>query len=41
MSPEYMLILFEDPMGRLMLGGALVLQFIGFLVIRRIIDIEI
>lgn len=41
MNPEYMVILFEEPIGRFMLAGALVLQFIGFLVIRRIIDIEI
>lgn len=41
MNPEYMMILFEDQFGRLMLAGALILQFIGFLVIRRIIDIEI
>jgi len=41
MNAEYMMILFESPIGRFMLAGALVLQFIGFLVIRRIIDIEI
>jgi Flp pilus assembly protein TadB len=36
-----MQILFEEPMGRALIALAAVLQFVGFLVIRRIIDIEI
>jgi tight adherence protein B len=41
LNPEYMSILFTEPMGRLMIAGAVVLQVIGFFAIRRIIDIEI
>lgn len=41
MNREYMAILFDEPVGRAMIAGALVLQIAGFFVIRRIIDIEI
>jgi tight adherence protein B len=41
LNPEYMAILFEDPMGKVLIAAAAVLQFLGFLLIRRIIDIEI
>jgi tight adherence protein B len=40
-SPEYMSVLFEESTGRLALGFAGVLQIVGYLVIRRIIDIDI
>jgi len=41
MNPTYMAILFEDPMGKVLIAAAAVLQFLGFVLIRRIIDIEI
>jgi len=41
LNPEYMAILFEDPMGKVLIAMAAMLQFLGFLLIRRIIDIEI
>jgi tight adherence protein B len=41
MNPEYIKVLFVQPVGRLMLGVALAGQVIGILVIRRIVDIEI
>lgn len=41
LNAEYMSILFTDPVGRLLIAGALVLQVIGFIVIRRIVDIEV
>jgi len=41
LNPQYMAILFEDPMGKVLIAAAAVLQFLGFLLIRRIIDIEI
>ncbi len=41
LNPEYMAILFEDPMGKVLIAAAAVLQLLGFLLIRRIIDIEI
>lgn len=41
LNAEYMSILFENPIGRLLIAGALVLQVIGFIVIRRIVDIEV
>lgn len=41
LNAEYMSILFEEPVGRLLIAGALVLQVIGFFIIRRIVDIEV
>ena len=41
LNAEYMNILFTDPIGRLLIAGAVVLQIIGFFVISRIVDIEI
>lgn len=39
-NPDYIRVLFAEPLGQAMLGGAAVLQVIGFLWIRRIIDIR-
>jgi tight adherence protein B len=41
MNSEYMSVLWEAPVGRLLIAGAFVLQIIGFVVIRRIVDIEV
>jgi tight adherence protein B len=41
LNSEYMMILFEEPMGKVLIALAATLQFLGFLIIRRIIDIEI
>lgn len=41
LNPEYMSILVTEPVGRLMIMVAAVLQIVGYLVIRRIIDIEV
>lgn len=38
--PDYIGTLFTEPAGRLMLGVAVTLQVFGFLVIRRMIDLE-
>lgn len=40
-APEHMSVLITDPLGRAMVGAALLLQVIGVFVIRRIIDIEV
>lgn len=40
MAPDQMSVLWTDPIGVRMLIGAVVLQIVGVLVIRRIIDIE-
>ncbi len=40
-NPEYMRVLWTDPMGKLMLITAIVFQIIGFLWIKKIINIEI
>jgi tight adherence protein B len=40
-SPEHMKLLFREPMGQMMLVGALVLQTIGFIWIRQVIKIEV
>jgi tight adherence protein B len=41
MNPEYIKVLFIHPLGKIMLGIALVGQVVGILVIRRIVDIEV
>jgi len=41
LNPEYMKVLFVDPLGKAMLVAGLVSQFIGMMVIRKIIDIDI
>jgi len=41
LNTEYMMILFEEPIGRLMIAAAVFLQLLGFFAIRRIVDIEI
>ncbi len=41
LNPQYGTLMFTHPMGRLMLGGAVVMQLIGFLWIRKIINIDI
>jgi tight adherence protein B len=40
-NPPYMKLLFTHPMGKLMVGIAAVMQIIGYIWIRRIVDIEI
>lgn len=39
-NPDYMQTLFQDPLGQAMLAGAVILQGIGFLWIRRIVNIR-
>jgi len=41
LNKDYIMKLFTDPMGQWLLGGAIVLQFLGALVIRKIIDIKV
>jgi tight adherence protein B len=41
LNPNYCMTLFTDPMGHQMLAGAIVLQVIGALVIRKIINIKV
>lgn len=38
---EYLFVLFQDPLGWLMVGMALLMQVVGIFVIRKIIDIEV
>ncbi|MCL5057063.1 MAG: type II secretion system F family protein [Actinobacteria bacterium] len=40
-SPDYMSVLFTTPFGLAMLAGAVILEIIGILLIRKIIDIKI
>jgi len=40
-DPEYVGILFEHPLGRMMAIAAVVMQIVGFLWIRKIVDVEI
>ena len=41
LNNEYVMKLFTDPMGQWMLGGAIVMQLLGALVIKKIIDIKV
>jgi tight adherence protein B len=41
LNPTYVRLLFTDPMGKLMLLTAFIFQIMGFLWIRKIVDIEI
>jgi tight adherence protein B len=41
LNPPYIRLLFTDPIGKLMLMTAVIFQIIGFLWIRKIVDIEI
>ena len=41
LNKDYVMKLFTDPMGQWLLGGAIVMQFLGALVIRKIIDIKV
>ena len=41
LNQEYLTILFETPIGRILIAVALILQVMGFLVIRRIVHIEV
>jgi tight adherence protein B len=40
-NPEYMLGLVRETLGLIMLGLALILQFMGILIIRKIVNIEV
>ncbi len=40
-SPDYITPLFTEPIGKVMLGVALVMEVIGVMIIRRILDIEV
>ncbi len=39
--PSYMKRLFEDPMGHTFIAIALVMQFLGFMIIRKIVTIRV
>jgi tight adherence protein B len=41
LNHDYAMMLFTDPLGRKMLAGALVMQFLGALMIRKIIQIKV
>ncbi|MHB1035532.1 MAG: type II secretion system F family protein [Pirellulales bacterium] len=41
LNPDYVTVLFTDPMGKKMLAGAIFLQVLGALVIRKIVNIKV
>jgi tight adherence protein B len=41
LNPDYAMMLVTEPLGRFMIVGAVIMQIIGYLWIRRIVDIEI
>jgi tight adherence protein B len=41
LNPGYVMLLFTEPLGQKMLGGAIVLQVLGAIAIRRIVNIKI
>ena len=40
-NPGYLTPLLEDPIGQIAIGGAIFMEIVGFIVINRIVDIEI
>lgn len=40
-SPDFTGLLFTDPLGRMMLAAAVVMEVVGFLIIRNIVNIEV
>lgn len=40
-NPDYLRVLVEDPIGQKMLAGAIVLQILGTIVIKKIVDIKV
>lgn len=40
-SPDYIAPLITDSLGRMLLGAAVVMEVVGFLIIRKIVDIEV
>lgn len=41
LNPDYIMLLFEDPMGHKMLAGAITLQVLGAFFIRKIVNIKV
>jgi tight adherence protein B len=41
LNPDYVMTLFTDPLGKKMLAGAILLQFLGAIAIRKIITIKV
>jgi tight adherence protein B len=41
LNPTYVSVLFTDPMGTKMLAAAVLMQIIGALVIKKIVDIKV
>jgi tight adherence protein B len=41
LNPKYLMVLFNDPLGTKMLTGAIIMQFLGALVIRKIVNIKV
>jgi tight adherence protein B len=41
LNPDYVMVLFTDPIGKKMLAGGVVMQFLGALVIRKIVNIKV
>jgi tight adherence protein B len=41
LNPDYVMPLFTDPMGRQMLAGAIIMQLLGAIVIKKIINIKV
>jgi len=41
LNPDYLMVLFTDPLGKKMMAGAIVMQIIGALVIRKIVNIKV
>lgn len=40
MQPDQMRILIDSPVGRMLVGGALLMEFIGFILVRRVASVE-
>jgi tight adherence protein B len=41
MNPDYVMVLFTDPLGKKMIAGAAVLQVMGAICIKKIVNIKV
>ena len=41
LNPDYIMLLFNDPFGKMMVTMAVVLEMIGFMAIRKIVDVKL
>jgi len=41
LNPDYIMLLFQETLGRIMLGAAMIMQIVGIVIIQRIVNIDV